>query len=166
MAATDLHLRLPSISDGVAMWRLAQRAGKLDVNSSYAYLLWARDFAATSVVAVDPIGGGEAVLAGFISGYQRPDDPSVLFVWQVAVDPDYRRRGLAGSMLDDLASRATARGCRSLETTVTPDNAPSMALFRRFAARRRAAVTETVLFGTSDFPDAHSPEHLLHVAGL
>ena len=57
------------------MWRLARDGGTLDLNTSYAYLLLARDFAATSRLAVRD---GEGV--GFVLGYLRPAAPETLFV--------------------------------------------------------------------------------------
>ena len=59
--------RSPQIDDGVRLWEIARDSKVLDLNSSYAYLLWCRDFSATSIVAeVD----GRVV--GFVSGYTRP----------------------------------------------------------------------------------------------
>lgn len=151
-------LRPPTISDGGAMWRVARDSQTLDLNTSYAYLLWARDFARTSVVADR---GGEVV--GFVSGYIRPEAPHTLMVWQVAVDAGQRGHGLAGRMLDHLAE--TVPGVTSLETTVTDDNAASRALFAGFARSRDAAHEEQELFVRDHFPDeGHEPE-VLHRIG-
>ena len=46
-----LILDAPRLEDGAALWRIARDSRTLDLNSSYSYLLWCRDFAATSVVA-------------------------------------------------------------------------------------------------------------------
>src|SRR6185312_3847202 len=86
-----LTLDTPRVEDGAAIWRIARDSKTLDLNSSYSYLLWCRDFAATSVVARDAEGGP----VGFITGYIRPDRPETLVVWQVAVDQAWRGRGLA-----------------------------------------------------------------------
>src|ERR1700709_225784 len=82
----------PRVEDGAAIWRIARDSEVLDLNSSYSYLLWCRDFAATSVVARDTEGSPIA----FVTGYVRPERPEALVVWQVAVDSDHRGRGLAG----------------------------------------------------------------------
>ena len=95
---TPVQLRKPGLDDGAAMWRLARDSGNLDLNSSYAYLLWAYDFASTSVIA-----SVDDQPAGFVSGYRRPEDPHTLMVWQVAVDESHRGRGIARTMLDHLA---------------------------------------------------------------
>lgn len=151
-------LRPPTIEDGGAMWRVARDSQTLDLNTSYAYLLWARDFSATSVVA-----DRDGKVVGFVSGYMRPEAPQTLMVWQVAVDADQRGHGLAGRMLDHLAH--TVPGVTSLETTITDDNAASRALFGAFARKRNAVHEELDLFTREHFPDeGHEPE-VLHRIG-
>jgi L-2,4-diaminobutyric acid acetyltransferase len=156
-----IGLDTPRLEDGAALWRIARDSRTLDLNSSYSYLLWCRDFSATSVVAREE--GGETV--GFITGYVRPRRPQTLVVWQVAVDEAARGRGLAAAMLDGLASRvARERGIDGIETTVTPDNTPSNRLFTSFAERHGAAVEKEVLFDAGVFPESgHEPEVLYRI---
>lgn len=153
-----LKLDTPRVDDGAAFWRIARDSRVLDLNSSYSYLLWCRDFAATSVVARD--GNGDPV--GFITGYVRPQQEQTLLIWQVAVDASQRGRGLAGAMLDGLTVRVAEEfGIDRIETTVTPDNAPSNRLFTSFAERHGAAVEREVLFDGDIFPgEGHEPEVL------
>jgi L-2,4-diaminobutyric acid acetyltransferase len=155
-AGEQLTIGRPSVSDGVACWRIAADSGVLDVNSRYAYLLWCRDFASTSVVARE---GGNVI--GFITGFRRPDESSTLLVWQVAVDEVARGRGVAGRMLDALFDAVPDVG--HLETTVTPDNEGSIALFNRFAQRRGAKVQRSELFGSELLGAGHEPEILFRI---
>ncbi|MBB1242106.1 diaminobutyrate acetyltransferase [Streptomyces durbertensis] len=159
-----LRLDTPGVDDGAAIWRIARDSRVLDLNSSYSYLLWCRDFAATSVVARD--GEGEPV--GFITGYVRPEREDTLLVWQVAVDHSQRGRGLAAAMLDGLVSRvAREQGVARVETTVTPDNVPSNRLFTSFAERHGADVEREVLFDGPTFPgDGHEPEVLYRIGPI
>jgi L-2,4-diaminobutyric acid acetyltransferase len=154
----SLDIREPTVRDGAHVAQLAARAGSLDVNTPYAYVLWCRDFAGTSIVARS---GPETV--GFITGYCRPVEPSVLFVWQVAVDPVHRGRRVAGAMLDALVDRV---GPTHVEATVTDDNRPSLRLFTAFAERRGAPLLRSPLFGTDLFPDSHDAEDLLRIGPL
>ncbi|OEU96866.1 diaminobutyrate acetyltransferase [Streptomyces oceani] len=156
-----LKLDVPRLEDGAAMWRIARDSRTLDLNSSYSYLLWCRDFADTSVVARDADGGP----VGFITGYLRPRHPRTLLVWQVAVDEAQRGRGLAAAMLDGLSARAAEEhGAQSLETTVTPDNTPSNRLFTSYAERHGAALEHEALFDREVFPEAgHEPEMLYRI---
>jgi L-2,4-diaminobutyric acid acetyltransferase len=163
-AATELLLDTPVLADGAEMWRIARDSEILDLNSSYSYLLWCRDFARTSVVARDEDGRP----AGFVTGYVRPDNPTTLVVWQVAVDRPHRARGLAARMLDDLAMRGVAEGVRSLETTITPGNEASQRLFTSFGERHGSLVEREELFGEALFPQeqGHEPEMLYRIGPL
>ncbi|OIJ62806.1 diaminobutyrate acetyltransferase [Streptomyces mangrovisoli] len=161
---TDLHIDRPVVADGAALWRIAKDSGTLDVNSSYSYLLWCRDFAGTSAVARRE--DGEPV--GFVTGYVRPERPGTLLVWQVAVDAAHRGRGLAGRLLDGLTARVAAEhGVTGVETTITPGNTASEQLFTSYAARHGARLERAVLFESDDFPDGpHDPEVLYRIGPL
>jgi L-2,4-diaminobutyric acid acetyltransferase len=151
----------PRVEDGAAIWRIARDSKALDLNSSYSYLLWCRDFAATSAVARGE--NGEPV--GFVTGYIRPERPQTLVVWQVAVDGPQGGRGLAAALLDGLTARVTGElGVRRVETTITPDNTPSNRLFTSYAERHGATVDREVLFDGGLFPDGgHEPEVLYRI---
>lgn len=159
-----LRIDAPTVDDGAALWRIARDSGKLDLNSSYSYLLWCRDFAGTSVVARTDDGRP----VGFVTGYVRPERPGTLLVWQVAVDSAQRGRGLAARLLDALAARvAPGLGPLTVETTVTRDNTASERLFTSFAERHGAAVEREVLFAAGQFPDGpHEPEVLFRIGPL
>lgn len=151
-------IEAPRASDGAALWRIARDSETLDLNSSYSYLLWCRDFTDTSVVArID----GEPV--GFVTGYLRPTTPDTLMVWQVAVDGAQRGKGLAAALLDGLLHRVIPLGVRYLETTVTEDNTASNRLFDSLAGRWSVREQRTELFGANDFPDGHAPEFLYRI---
>ncbi|MEW2439758.1 diaminobutyrate acetyltransferase [Streptomyces caniferus] len=155
-------LDTPRVEDGAAIWRIARDSKALDLNSSYSYLLWCRDFAATSVVARDT----EGEPAAFVTGYIRPERPDTLVVWQVAVDDAHRGQGLAAALLDGLSARAGKElGMRFVETTITPDNAASNRLFASFAERHSVPIKREVLFDAGLFPEqGHEPE-VLHLIG-
>jgi L-2,4-diaminobutyric acid acetyltransferase len=160
----ELKIDRPTVADGAALWRIARDSKTLDLNSSYSYLLWCRDFADTTVVARDE--RGEPV--GFVTGYLRPDRPRTLLVWQVAVDPAHRGHGIAAKLLDGLTARLIAeRGITELETTITPGNTASERLFTSFAARHGAPLERAVLFPAELFPDGpHDPEVLYRIGPL
>lgn len=156
---SGIALCRPTVSDGPACHRLAADTRVLDVNSRYAYLLWFRDFAATSLVARKD---GEPV--GFVTGFRRPDEPNTLAVWQVGVDAAVRGQGVGAAMLDELVDRLPE--VEHVEATVTPDNQPSLALFSGFATRRGAALVRTELFGADLLGADHLPEWLLRIGPI
>ena len=168
IAAQDrsITLRRPQGSDAIAIRELVAETGVLDLNSTYAYLLLATDFAETSIVAEV---AGE--LQGFITGYSPPSRPDVLFVWQVAVAPHAQRGGLAAAMLDDLVDHVRSRRGRApltVEATVAPGNASSRAFFGAFARRHGVPLHEQPHFTAAQLdPDqAHEDEPLLRIGPI
>ena len=156
---TSLRVRRPDLADGAGMWRVARDSGTLDLNSSYAYLLFARDFARTCRVAT----AGEVVV-GFALGYLRPDEPDRLFIWQIAVDEGARGSGVGGRLLDDIVNSIPE--VKFLETTITGDNDASKRLFESFARRRGATIESAPLFAERDFPDEHDAESLYVISDI
>lgn len=146
-----VHLRPARKDDGPALLELSTSSG-LDENSPYAYLMWAEYFGDTSIVATEP-ELDEPI--GFVAGFCRPDDPDTVFVWQVGVDDDHRRRGIAAMLLDRLVEQT---GATHLEATVTPSNLASATLFTRFGDRHGAPVDTHELFEEELFPEGHEAE--------
>ena len=153
----------PVAADGVDMERLAVESQTLDANSRYAYVLWCRDFARTSVIARRD--DGRAV--GYVTGYLRPQASNTLLIWQVCVDPVARGAGLAGRMLDAVWDQAVAdAGVDRMETTITPDNESSIRLFGSFARRHDTSIEREDLFGPDLLGDQHEPEHLYRIGPI
>ncbi len=160
------YLRRPAGTDAIGMRDIAEANPILDLNSVYAYLLFATDFSDTSIVAER---GGE--LLGFITGYHPPSRPEVLFVWQVAVIPQAQGAGLAGAMLDGLTRRVRQDRRNhpvTVEATVTASNTASRALFSGFARRYGVPLTERPHFG-ADLLDAdrrHDDEPIIRIGPI
>jgi L-2,4-diaminobutyric acid acetyltransferase len=151
--------RHPRVADGLALWRLVDEAGTLDLNSTYAYLMVCRDFPDTCIVAEQA-----ERIAGFVMGYRPPQKPDTVFVWQIGVALDARGHGLASRVLDRLMQSEACATVRFLETNVTPSNRASRALFESLARRLRAPLEELEGFEGSLFPDpSHEPERLLRI---
>ncbi|WP_366935614.1 GNAT family N-acetyltransferase, partial [uncultured Microbulbifer sp.] len=87
-----------------------------------------------------------------------------LFIWQVAVAEQGRGLGLAGRMLREILARPACAEVRYLETTITPDNAASWALFRSLARKLDANCVDTVMFDRErHFKGRHDSEMLLRI---
>src|SRR5690606_14917497 len=119
-------LRKPDSKDGAPLHALIKRCAPLNENSLYCNLLQRTHFADTCIAAEM---NGE--LVGFISAYIPPKQSNTLFVWQVAVDEKVRGTGLASRMLAALLDRDACANVQYIDTTITPDNDASWALFRR-----------------------------------
>ena len=159
----DTHhivFRLPRKQDAPAVRRLIENSPPLDLNSLYCYLLLCTHFAPTCVIAES-----NQAVCGFISAYIRPDKEDTLFVWQVAVAKECRGKGMGRKMLLALLERRYAIPLRYLETTVTPSNELSDALFSSLAACLNTGLSKSALFSESDFGDAAHEEEILYRIG-
>lgn len=147
------------LADARGMVRLAAASRVLDMNSDYAYLLFARDFNETCLVAEE----GDQML-GFATAYRPPRHPDVLFVWQIAVAEVARGEGLASRMLDDLVRRGLTAGIQFVEATVTGSNSASQALFKSLARRHNATCKITEGFPADLFETSgHESEDLYRI---
>lgn len=153
-----MRLRQPTLADGAALHDLVDRCPPLDHNSRYCNLLQVSHFRDTAIVAEH-----EGDLCGFVSGYRIPEREDVLFVWQVGVSPEGRGQGLAPRMLLELIGRVN--GVRYLETTVTPDNEASAAVFEKVANALDAPIERSVMFESETHFDGEHDEEVLFRIG-
>ncbi|WP_318457712.1 diaminobutyrate acetyltransferase [Photobacterium leiognathi] len=149
----------PTAKDGDEIFNLIADCPPLDTNSSYCNFLQSTHFHKTCVIA-----RCNGQIAGFISGYKKPDEPSTLFVWQVAVSHQYRGHGLAFNMLQELITRDELHPITAIETTITEDNRASWALFRKLDARHgEHGEVSTFLDEDIHFKGKHDTEFLYRI---
>ncbi|MBE1275182.1 diaminobutyrate acetyltransferase [Enterovibrio baiacu] len=118
--------RVPTLKDGIGIHQLIASCPPLDENSSYCNFLQSSHFHKTCILAEYD---GEIV--GFISAYLKPEANDELFVWQVAVSPTMRGKGLAYHMLQELLMREYLQHVQAVETTITKSNEGSWNLFKK-----------------------------------
>ncbi|GAA3409367.1 diaminobutyrate acetyltransferase [Paenibacillus hodogayensis] len=159
--SSSIVYRKPTPGDAGAVWRLVKESGALDANSAYCYMLLFLHFAETCLIAER-----EGRIQGFVTAYVPPTDSRALFVWQIAVAPEARGRGVAKALLRRLLELPAGRRAERLEATVSPNNALSRRLFEALA-RDRGAPCETIAgegFAAEAFPEqGHEAEPLLRI---
>lgn len=159
LMSVTTELRQPSAEDGASLFDLVGRCPPLDPNSLYCNLLQCSHMADTCVAAFNGTS-----LVGFVSAYRIPANPETLFVWQVAIDECARGAGLASKMLSHLLARNACQGVRFIETTITPDNKASWALFERLASHLKTSLERSVLFDKeTHFAGRHDSEMLARI---
>lgn len=150
---------VPTVNDGQYIWQLVKSTNVLDLNSPYSYLLWSQYFSKTSVVVKL-----DEQIVGFISAFIAPEKQDTLFVWQVAVDELMRGKGLASRMLREILCKPICRNIQYLETTVTPSNKPSIALFEKLTRDLKTECTILEGFTQEHFPEKnHEGEELYRI---
>ncbi len=149
----------PKAEDGDDISCLIAECPPLDVNSSYCNFLQSTHFRSTCILA-----RRDGEVAGFISGYRKPDEPNTLFVWQVAVSPRHRGNGLAFSMLHELLGRDKLKTVTAIETTITEDNDASWALFKKLDMQNgQCGEVSTFLDEKAHFKGKHDTEYLYRI---
>lgn len=155
----NLVFRKPTAEDGFPLNQLVENSPPLDPNSVYCNLLQCTHFSDTSVAVEE-----DGKLVGFISGYVPPGKPDTYFLWQVVVDGSQRGRGLAKRMMHHIIDRPECAALTHLETTITPDNEASWALFRSFARDKGAELKHDIWFDKDKhFYGHHDSEALLRI---
>ncbi len=93
--------------------------------------------------------GHELVLAyagdlavGMASGtiLLHPDKPPALFVNEVGVRDDWRRRGIGTAVAEKLFAIARQRGCEGIWLGTEPDNDAALALYRKLKGQEMPGV--------------------------
>lgn len=157
-----MRIRTCRPSDGKIVANIVRASGVLDVNSTYAYVLLCDRFGDTCVMAEEDDGAP----LGFVTGFRPPNKPDTIFVWQVGVNAAARGRGVARAMLSALINLPATKDVVAMETTVSPSNEASLALFRSFAKKHGAEMKQDGGYGEALLGGGHEDEDLYRIAPI
>jgi diaminobutyrate acetyltransferase len=68
-------------------------------------------------------------IIGFTFGFQSQEDEDIFFMWQIGVDKNQRRKGVASALVEKVIYYAQEHGCKKVHATVETKNNPSQRLF-------------------------------------
>jgi len=93
---------------------------------------------------------------GFVSGVEttHPDKGTEMFLYELGVADDARRRGIGSALVTQLAALARSRGCYGMWTGTEHDNAAARATY----ARAGAATNPPQVFVDWDFSGEQPPD--------
>ena len=111
--------------------------------------LWFQHFTGTSWLAETEARRP----AGFLIGFVSPDDPSIAYVHMVGIDPNWRRRGLGGTLYERFFDDARERGATRVRAITWPGNRASVAFHQALGFRPTAGPGSQNLYGTPAFAD-------------
>ena len=154
----DFKIRNVVKSDGPAIYQIARNCTSLDLNSRYCYLLLCTQFDKFCLIAE----AGEKPV-GFVSAYPHPHHPDTLFLWQIGVIPDFHNMGIGSALLEHLVPLAIEKGLIYLETTITPSNKASRALFRKITEAYNTHCSESDYFSACLLGEEHEAEQLFRI---
>jgi L-2,4-diaminobutyric acid acetyltransferase len=125
-----VNIRGAEVADLPAIMRLARSSPFLECHTEHTYWILLRYGGRYVFVAEDDDGD----TVGYVSGVRSTRDPACMFVWQLIVQPRYRRDRLAYDLLVTLSELAAKDGCTTFNAAVARDNRPVLALIERWAA--------------------------------
>ena len=89
----------------------------ITIRTASDYWLYATLFSSTCPVAVN-----EGRVVGAIVAFRSQDHPEQVYIQDVVIHPDHRRRGLTRVLVTALRHRVEAWGCTQVSLTSEPDN--------------------------------------------
>jgi len=157
---SSIEIRNPTLSDTREIIELFQNSGKLDVNSSYYYALWIKEWSGTCAVAAL-----DGCIIGALTGFVRPTDPSVYFAWQTCISPATQENNLALRLYEYVLQSLIPRGVTHLEMTIDGQNRFVRLMLANLARRYEADVEDGgILFSTELLANSHYPEELRRIS--
>lgn len=157
MSKINILIRKPIKKDAPKIHKLVDESKVLDLNSEYLYLLQSTHFSSTCSVAIY-----EDKVIGFVSGYMIPNCENTLFIWQVAVDSEYRGNDLARRLIMNIVNRDELN-IKNIQTTVSPSNKSSLRVFEKTAFELNTQIKAEKFFEIDDFNNSHEEEVLYKI---
>ncbi|QKF82306.1 diaminobutyrate acetyltransferase [Halarcobacter ebronensis] len=161
MYEKKIYIRKPTKEYSKQVFRLIKECENLDLNSEYLYLLQNTHFKESCSIAVC-----ENRVVGFVSGYKLPNEPEILFIWQVAINEEFRGIGLANKLISNTLKRKLNSGITRIHTTVSPDNKSSIKMFTKLAKNLDTKIIAKKFFKKEDFINSHEEEVLYEIGPI
>ncbi|MCM3556838.1 diaminobutyrate acetyltransferase [Janibacter melonis] len=159
---TDVRYRKPKVGDASTIFELVKHTPALDLNSWYYYAIFFRDFSDTSMVAEV---NGE--VAGFVTGYLRPQRPDTLFLWQTATTLTHGVTNLGLHLIAELVDAVQQRTPLAyVEATIDPNNRAISMQFRMLARLLKTDKSEELAFSADHFSELEHDEQLIRIGPL
>jgi ribosomal protein S18 acetylase RimI-like enzyme len=121
-------LQLGSLTCG----SLHRRAGQTDEDLLQRFTSFAKEFAFEPQSEIWVAETAEGVYAGHLwlhESVNRFNGVEEMWIWDISVVPDFRRRGIGETLMEFAKRRASEKRCTELWLLVAEDNEPARALY-------------------------------------
>lgn len=111
---------------------------------------WFRHFGATSWLAE---ASRDRRPLGLLLGFRSADRPAEAVIHVIAVDPEFRRRGIGRDLVERFAAPLAAAGASAVEAACRPDDRIALAFFAALGFEPQAGPGSTRIYGVPAFAD-------------
>jgi ribosomal protein S18 acetylase RimI-like enzyme len=115
---------------------------------------WTRHVAGTSWIAVDEADGR---VLGILLGFMSPDHPEEAVIQGIAVDPEFRRRGIGRALVGRFTGAQTQAGATRVTAACRPDDRRALAFFGALGFEPNAGPGSRKLYGVPAFENWDGP---------
>ncbi|RWP85331.1 MAG: diaminobutyrate acetyltransferase [Mesorhizobium sp.] len=154
--------RKPTSNHAAGVGALIALCPQLAPNSLYCDLLLCTHFADTCTVAER---AGEVV--GWLSAYRPPNEPSTLFMWQIAVHPAVRNTGVGKGLIVSALNRPCCKSVTHIKATIALTNKASNSLFAILARDLGAPIQQVLWFDRdAHFNGLYESEYMISIGPI
>ena len=161
MCEKKIYIRKPKKEFSKKIFQLVKSCDNLDLNSEYLYLLQSTHFKECCSIALY-----DDKVVGFVSGYKIPNNEDTLFIWQVAIDENFRGLGLANKLIINTLNRKINSNINYIHTTVSPSNKSSIKMFEKLTNKLNTKIKSKRFFKKEDFINSHEEETLYEIGPI
>ena len=115
---------------------------------------WSRHVAGTSWLAEDDTSGRPL---GILLGFTSPDHADEAVIQRLAVDPEFRRRGIGRALVGRFAEAQAHAGASCLTAACPPDNRQALGFFAALGFTPNAGPGSRRLYGVPAFENWDGP---------
>jgi len=133
-------IRKPEIKDAVVLRNLEINSSVLEVDSIHCFINFCKHSRDTSLILEE-----SNRILGFIFGNLDSNESNTIFIHQIFIEPEYRRKGLATFMLFNLLSLIQTKKIDSLKTIIFKNDTQLDAFYKSFTKKLETKYSKTVL---------------------
>jgi ribosomal protein S18 acetylase RimI-like enzyme len=115
---------------------------------------WSRHVAGTSWLAEAETGGRPL---GVLLGFTSPDHPDEAVIQRIAVDPEFRRRGIGRAIIGRFAEGQAGSGTSRVTAACRPDDRAALGFFAALGFTPNAGPGSRKLYGVPAFENWDGP---------